>query len=243
MVLATLAAGQAYAASIGHQHSSAHSHARKHNHVEQKRATALSDADASRLSSLGVANLGMNSAVANGLAWLSGGESDSNPWKANFINNAGEDIVLVCWGVAGSWINAVQPTITASIAAGSSMMVNFADGASGACSAIYPDTQLINGQASNTWMEFTFGEWGVVDVSREVNMNGHSLSIVGPSCTSNMDTCVFVCPSGDVCTTGYVLQNCANGSQPGANYGTFAGAPSGGCGGMGQSATLQVTWS
>lgn len=35
MVLATLAAGQAYAASIGHQHSSAHSHARKHNHVEQ----------------------------------------------------------------------------------------------------------------------------------------------------------------------------------------------------------------
>lgn len=35
LVLATLAAGQAYAASIAHQHSSAHSHARKHNHVEQ----------------------------------------------------------------------------------------------------------------------------------------------------------------------------------------------------------------
>merc|ERR1712169_84064 len=48
LVLATLAASQAYAASI--------SHARKHNHVEQKRATALTDSDASKLSALGVAS-------------------------------------------------------------------------------------------------------------------------------------------------------------------------------------------
>ncbi|KIW12507.1 hypothetical protein PV08_09784 [Exophiala spinifera] len=239
LVLATLAAGEAYAASIAHQHSAVHSHARKHNHVEQKRATALSDADASKLTSLGVASLGVNSAVANGQAWLNG----DGQWKANFANEAGEDLVLVCWGVAGSWINAVQPTITASLPANSTLTVSFGDGASGACTAIYSDTQLVNGQASNTWMEFTFGEYGVVDVSREVNMSGHSLSIVGPSCTSNMDTCVFVCASGNVCTTGYVLQNCATGSQPGANFGTYAGAPSGGCGGMGTSATLAVTWS
>jgi hypothetical protein len=262
LVLATLAAGQAYAASISHQqHSAFHSHARKHNHVEQyvqaprsmhgntrsqtdmtknrKRATALTDADATKLSALGVASLGVNSAVSNGQAWL----AEDGPYKANFQNNAGEDLVLVCWGVAGSWINAVQPTITASIAAGSSLTVSFADGASGACTAVYGDTQLVNGQASNTWMEFTFGDYGVVDVSREVNMNGHSLSVVGPSCTTDMDTCVFVCPSSDVCTFGYELKNCANGSQPGANYGTYAGAPSGGCGGMGSSATLAVSWS
>ncbi|KAJ9503088.1 hypothetical protein LTR67_008040 [Exophiala xenobiotica] len=240
LVLATLAAGQAYAASISHQqHSAFHSHARKHNHVEQKRATALTDADATKLTALGVASLGVNSAVSNGQAWL----AEDGPYKANFQNNAGEDLVLVCWGVAGSWINAVQPTITASIAAGSSLTVSFADGASGACTAVYGDTQLVNGQASNTWMEFTFGDYGVVDVSREVNMNGHSLSVVGPSCTTDMDTCVFVCPSGDVCTFGYELKNCANGSQPGANYGTYAGAPSGGCGGMGSSATLAVSWS
>merc|ERR1712169_160374 len=97
LVLATLAASQAYAASISHQHSAFHSHARK-------------------LSALGVASLGVNSAVSNGQAWL----AEDGPYKANMQNNAGEDIVLVCWGVAGSWINAVQPTITASIAAGSS---------------------------------------------------------------------------------------------------------------------------
>merc|ERR1712000_48126 len=205
LVLFTLAASQAYAASISHQHSAFHSHARKHNHVEQKRATALTDSDASKLSALGVASLGVNSAVSNGQAWL----AEDGPYKTNMQNNAGEDIVLVCWGVAGSWINAVQPTITASIAAGSSLTVSFADGASGACTAIYGDTKL-------------------VDVSHEVNMNGHSLSVVGPSCTTDMDTCVFVCPSSDVCTTGYELQNCANGSQPGANFGTYAGAPSGG---------------
>merc|ERR1712000_724198 len=59
LVLATLAASQAYAASISHQHSAFHSHARKHNHVEQRRATALADSDASKLSALGVASLGV----------------------------------------------------------------------------------------------------------------------------------------------------------------------------------------
>lgn len=204
----------------------------------RKRSTALTSSDASKLSSLG-AQTGMNSAVSNGHTWL----GDDGPYKSNFVNNAGEDLILICWGVAGSWVNAVQPYITASISSGSSLTVSFADGASGACSAIYSDTELVNGQASNTWMEFTFGEYGVVDVSREVNMNGHSLSISGPSCTSNMDTCVFVCASGTTCTTGYLLQNCANGSQAGANYGEYDGSPSGGCGGMGSSATLTTTWS
>merc|ERR1712000_578512 len=82
LVLATLAASQAYAASISHQHSAFHSHARKHNHVEQKRATALTDSDASKLSALGVASLGVNSAVSNGQAWL----AEDGPYKANMQN-------------------------------------------------------------------------------------------------------------------------------------------------------------
>ncbi|EXJ87999.1 hypothetical protein A1O1_04926 [Capronia coronata CBS 617.96] len=238
LVLATLAIGQAYAASVAHVHSALHSHARKHDHVQaEKRATALTDVDASKLTSLGVAALGVNSAVANGHAWLGA----DGAYKNEFVNESGEDLIIVIWGVAGSWINAVQPSITASIPAGGSLWVSFADGASGAWTAIYPDTQLVNGQASNTWGEFTFGQWGVVDVSREVNMSGHSMSIVGPSCVSDMNTCVFQCASGNVCTTGYVLVNCENGSQPGANYGTYDGAPSGGCGGMGSSATLKTT--
>lgn len=239
LVLATLAVGQTYAASVGHAHTLLHSHARKHDHVQPlKRSTALTSSDSSKLTSLG-AQVGINSASSNGNAWL----GDDGPYKSNFINDAGEDLILVCWSVAGSWINAVQPTITASIASGESLTVSFADGASGACTAVYSDTELVNGQASNTWMEFTFGEYGVVDVSREVNMDGHTLSVVGPACTTNMDTCVFVCPSGTTCTTGYELQNCANGSQSGANYGTYEGSPSGGCGGMGSSASLTTTWS
>lgn len=207
--------------------------------LHRKRATALSDADASRLSSLGVASLGVNSASANGQAWF----GQDGPYQNEFVNESGEDLILVVWGVAGSWINVVQPTITATLSAGQSIWLSFADGASGAWTAIYSDTQLVNGQASNTWGEFTFGQWGVVDVSREVNMSGHSMSIVGPSCTTDMDTCVFVCSSGNVCTTGYQLVNCENGSQPGANYGTYDGAPSGGCGGMGSSAVLKTTFS
>ncbi|KAL2436269.1 hypothetical protein ABEF95_007292 [Exophiala dermatitidis] len=240
LVLATLAIGQAYAASVGHIHSAFHNHARKHDHAEvEKRATALTATDASKLTSLGVANLGVNSAVANGHAWL----GTDGPYLNEFVNESGEDLILVVWGVAGSWINAVQPSITASIPAGESVKVSFADGASGAWTAIYSDTPLVNGQASNTWGEFTFGQYGVVDVSREVNMSGHSMSIVGPSCTSDMNTCVFQCSSGNSCITGYELINCENGSQVGANYGTYDGAPSGGCGGMGSSATLKTTFS
>jgi len=239
LVLATLAIGQAYAATMGHVHSALHSHARKHNHMQsERRDTALSDADAGKLTALGLLSLGINSATANGQAWL----GTDGPYQNEFVNESGEDLILLIWGVAGSWVNAVQPTITASLPAGGSLWVSFADGASGAWTAVYGDTELVNGQASNTWGEFTFGQWGVVDVSREVNMNGHSMSIVGPTCTTDMDTCVFVCASGDTCWTDYLLLNCDNGSQAGANYGTFDGSPSGGCGGMGASATLKTTF-
>lgn len=101
---------------------------------------------------------------------------------------------------------------------------------------------MVNGQISDTWGEGTFvPKYSVVDVSREVNLNGRSMSIVGPTCTSDMNTCVFKCGGGAVtCLTGYELVNCATGSQEGANFGTYNGAPSGGCGGMGDSANLKT---
>lgn len=239
LVLATLAIGQAYAATAQHAHSHMHNHAqRRQDHVD-KRATALTAVDAGKLSALGVATMGINAVANNGQAWL----GEDGAYKNEFCNESGEDLILLIWGVAGSWVNAVQPTITASIPAGGSVWVSFADGASGAWTAVYGDTQLVNGQASNTWGEFTFGQWGVVDVSREVKMDGHGMSIVGPTCTSDMDTCVFTCSGGALtCMYDYLLLNCENGSQPGANYGTFEGSPSGGCGGMGAAATLKTTF-
>jgi len=201
--------------------------------------STLSTADSSKLTSMGFAATGLNSVVDNGKVWIGGG----GPYTNTFTNSAGEGLILVIWGPDGSWVNAVQPLVTLSLASGASQEISFASGAIGAWSAIYSDTEISNGQISNTWGEFTMSIEGVVNVSREVNMNGHSMSVVGPSCTTNMNMCVFVCSSGTVCMTDYLLRNCENGSQPGAVYGMYGGFPSGGCGGLGSSASLTTTFS
>jgi len=150
--------------------------------------------------------------------------------------------VLVIWGVAGSWVNAVRPQITVSIAQNSSKTISFPNGWSGAWAPIYSSSSLVNGQISDTWGEATFTPpYSVVDVSREVNVNGNAMSVVGPECTSDMNTCVFTCTGGaSTCLDQYQLVNCATGSQAGPNFGTWNGADAGGCGGMGSSAQLNT---
>lgn len=193
----------------------------------------------SAVTKIGICSAGTNANSNNGQAWLGTGGQYTN----NFMNNASEAVILVVWGSQGSWVNKITPLITQSISPGESVVVSFANGVSGAFSAIYSDTTLNNGQICNTWGEFTFGGgYSTVDVSREVNMGGHGLEIQTPQCTTNMNTCVFVCPSSNSCEFGYELQNCAIGSQPGANYGTAnygsGPVPSGGCSGIGDSAEL-----
>ncbi|OCL12987.1 hypothetical protein AOQ84DRAFT_436628 [Glonium stellatum] len=199
----------------------------------------LSAVDSSNILSLGLKAIGTNSKTNNGAIWI----GDDGDYTNEFTNAAGEDIVLVCWGSDGSWVNAIVPLITVSIPDGGKTTLSFANGNSGACAPIYPDTELVDGQISNTWLEHTYGPSGVLDVSREVNMSGHSIEAVGPSCTTNMEQCVFVCDSGNTCLTGYSLKNCANGSQAGANYGQYDGADSGGCGGLGNQAAIKTTFS
>lgn len=184
----------------------------------------LAASDKSKILSLGLKAVGLNpTSNTGGGVWI----GDDSNYKNTFTNNAGEDIILTCWGSAGSWVNAIVPQITVTLGDGDSTTLSFADGHSGACSAIYSDTELVNGQLSNTWLEHTFGSYGTFDVSREVNMNGHSISAVGEQCTSDMTTCVFECVSGTTCTTGYTLKNC--GSSNGGGAGTYDGAASGGC--------------
>jgi len=250
IALAALAVGQVAAISGRHSHRHAHLHkktdeltVRETAAVEARgklhHAVKLASSDESRLLQLGATACGINAHDSSQTVWI----GQDGPYTNEFCNHSGEDIILVVWGPDGSWINAQQPLISISIAAGARHTLSFSDSFSGAMSAIYSDTQLVNGQVSETWIEWTTGEYGVVDVSREVNMNGHNVSVKGPQCTTDMDTCVFVCPSGQTsCEYGYILQNCENGSQPGANYGTYAGAPSGGCGGMGSSAHLVSTF-
>lgn len=198
----------------------------------------------SKMLSLGVCQEGVNAVASNGATWI----GKDGPYTMELINNSGEDLIIVAWGPSGSWVNVKQPEITISLASGSSNTISFADGFSGALSAIYSDTSLVNGQVSNTWIELTTTASGVVDISREVKMSGHTMSVVGPDCTTNMSTCVFVCEDDvDVCTTGYSLLNCAAGSQSGAQSGYDVygnGGASGGCGWNGaSSASFTATFS
>jgi hypothetical protein len=193
--------------------------------MTKRQSEFITSTDLSRLTALG-ALAGINAAAAGASAWIG---SDGS-WTSSFSNNAGEDLILVIWGPDGSWVNVGAPLITYSLAPGAEVTISFAEDLSGAWSAVYSDTVMVNGQISNTWGEFTFNAPGVVDISREVNMAGHGMVINGPQCTTDMDTCVFVCSSGNTCMTDYLLQNCDPGSQAGAQYGTFGGFPSGGCG-------------
>ena len=203
--------------------------------LAERDVSGLSSTSASQLATLGC-QTGVNAVSDNGGVWLGGGGAYTNTYQ----NIAGQDLIVVIWGPDASWVNVNQPLITVDLPAGGSQVVSFASGAIGAWSAVYSDTVMSNGQISNTWGEYTFSPEGVVDVSREVNMNGHGMSIVGPQCTTDMNTCVFVCSYGDVCMTDYELLDCAAGSQPGAQYGTYGGFPSGGCGGLGDSAALNT---
>lgn len=250
IALAALAIGQVAAGSVRHSHRHAHLH-KKTAELAERETAALEErghtvklfkADEQKLlNKLGFTSCGTNSHSSAGAdVWI----GKDGPYTNEFCNHSGEDIILAVWGPDGSWVNAVAPLITISIPKGASRTLSFSNTFSGAMAAIYEDTELVNGQVSNTWVEWTTGEYGTIDVSREVNMDGHNVSVVGPQCTTDMDTCVFVCPDGQTtCTYGYILKNCEIGSQPGANYGTYAGSPSGGCSGMGDSAHITTTFS
>jgi len=196
----------------------------------------LTAADAALLTSLG-ALTGQNSKSDNGAIWIGA----TGSYVHEFTNAASEDIILVCWGPMGSWVNNVAPALTHSIPSGQKIDVSFASGYSGACAPIYPDTKMVNGQVSEAWLEFTHELSGVVDVSLEVNMNGRPITCVGPQCTTSPTQCVFKCKNSDIsCEFDYELLNCQD--QPGAQYGQFDGADSGGCGGMGSSAKFYTTF-
>ncbi|KAF2141511.1 uncharacterized protein K452DRAFT_327152 [Aplosporella prunicola CBS 121167] len=239
IALAAVAAGTAFAGN--------HNHARLHKTHKprastpaevEKRGLILDAIHEAEIITLGLISAGINSLDGTDAdVWV----GDNGQYTNDFINQGDDDVVVVIWGPAASWVNVDAPLVTATVKAGSNTTVSFKDGASGAWAVIYKDTELVNGQISETWGEYTFGEWGVVDVSREVNMNGHSMAIHGPKCISDMDTCVFKC-KGDAanCWQEYELVNCENGSQEGATNGLSYGAPSGGCGGMGSSAALKT---
>lgn len=249
VVLTALAAGSASASQLGkaHNHAARHVEIMKAHHEHRRHdrrdvagaLTTLSASATSLLNKLGALPAAANPGANAPYAVDSTAGTPSCAFSNEFINQSEDDVILTIWGPAGSWVNAVAPQVTHEIPSNGTQTFCFPNGWSGAWAPIYPNTTMVNGQISDTWGEGTFAPpYSVVDVSREVNMQGRPMAIHGPSCISDMDTCVFKCDSGNVCLTGYSLVNCATGSQPGANFGTYEGAASGGCGGMGQSAHL-----
>jgi len=240
LALAAVTIGQAAAGILSHRHF----HARRsplevtENVAEVSKRSVLATLDAAFLTSLGFAGVGTNSAVNNGAVWL----GTDGPYTNDFHNNSTEPVILVIWTGATSWVNAAIPKVTVSLPPGSVQTVSFANGVSGAWAGVYPTTKLVMGQVSETWGEFTFsGTWTTIDVSREVNMKGRGMRVETPQCVTDMATCVFVCTDGtSTCKDNYALQNCAIGSQVGANYGTYAGKDSGGCSGMGATAAIKT---
>lgn len=200
----------------------------------------ITSSDSDRLIQMGFAAIGINDIGPTTDVWI----GDTGAYVNRFTNGSGEDLILVIWGPGASWVNVYQPLVTISLSVGISIVISFASGAIGAWSAIYSDTVISKGLISNTWGEYTMSPAGVVDISRELNMAGHAMQIIGPECTCDMNTCVFICRSGQVvCETDYALLNCAIGSQPGAQYGLDSeGEPSGGCGGIGDNALLKTTF-
>jgi hypothetical protein len=190
---------------------------------------------------------GLNKKAAWDGIWI-GGDSK---WKAEFINDrSNEDMLLSCWqahGFSGMSINVNSPDILVKIPAGKSLELSFKEKIPAACAPVYPSTVLAQfGGINNTWWEVTFGKDGAFDVSRNINMNGDSISSKGSKCVSDMETCVFKCKNGkDTCEAGtdYDLFNCNASGGGGGGYDPIMAGTGGGCS-MGQeSETVKVVFS
>ncbi|KAF2193941.1 hypothetical protein K469DRAFT_709425 [Zopfia rhizophila CBS 207.26] len=198
----------------------------------------------SLLSKMKISGVGQNDKSNNGKMWI----GDSSDWKTTFTNDKDEDVVLLCWasnGFTGMTLNVNKPAISISIPSGKSQTISFAPNVPGACAPAYKDTTLANfGGVDNTWFEYTFGNNGAFDITRNVKMQGNNISAKGSKCTSDMETCVFKCTGGQQsCEKGYDLFNCGASNGGGGGYDPVMQGTGGGCA-MGASGEhVKVTFS
>ncbi|KAL6709867.1 hypothetical protein ACN47E_000652 [Coniothyrium glycines] len=178
------------------------------------------------------AKTGKNSKTNNGGIWIG---SDS-AWQTTWTNDGTKDAVLYCWkadGFSGMSINVNQPEVSIGLKSGETVTLSFAENVPAACAPMTSSDKLaLFGGCDQTWFEVTFGHYGAFDISRNVNMNGINISSKGSKCTSDMDTCVFMCKGGlTTCEAGtdYDLFNCGAGTGGGGGYDTIMQGTGGGC--------------
>jgi len=187
---------------------------------------------ASIASKLG-AQVGKNAKSDNGGIWI----GDSSAWQMEVTNAGSQRNVFFCWranGFSGMSINVNVPDISVGLGPGEKVNLSFAPNVPAACAPASESSKLaMFGGVDTTWAEVTFGQWGAFDVSRNVNMKGASISMVGSKCTSDMETCVFKCknPDASTCEKGvdYDLFNCNAGNGGGGGYDTVMAGTGGGC--------------
>ncbi|KAK7750497.1 hypothetical protein SLS62_007576 [Diatrype stigma] len=212
--------------------------------------------DCEHISSIGMADQGLNPTTNNGLIWI-GNDGDYTFTFTNAAGYAGADnvpVTIVIWNFPAydyeaSFMNVRQPQISYSLPmTNSSVTISVARDISGGFAALQNHNTALSqyGQVDNTWGEFTTGDYATVDVSRLVNMAGNAMDITvrDNGCVASMDRCVFECKNGaDSCGDSgtYDLLGCDNGSQPGATYGSYDGVnPDGGCQGWGANGHLDI---
>lgn len=212
------------------------------NPIEDITNDILSGLD-SFIKKLGISKVGVNSKTENGGIWL----GNSSPWTAEFTNTGGDDLKLFCWeakGFSGMSLNVQQPAISINLAPGASQNISFAADVPSACAPAGSSTELANfGGIKNTWFEITCGQFGAFDISRNVWMEGTSISAQGSKCLSDMENCVFKCNSGDSCEKGYDLYNCDASSGGGGGYDPIMDGTGGGCAMGSDSEHIQISLS
>ena len=175
--------------------------------------------------------VGKNDKSSNGGIWI----GDDSQWKAEFVNGANEDALIYCWrsaGFTGMCVQSNAPDVSVLLKPGKKVTLSFAPGVGTACAPAFGNTKVSSfGGIDNTWFEATFvDQYGTFDISREVNMQGRTISAKGSKCTSDMETCVFKCADANAksCEKGYKLLNCADkGGHEG--YDSVMQGASGGC--------------
>lgn len=146
-------------------------------------------------SKLGVSGSGINAKTAGNTMWL----GSDGKYKATFTNDGSKDVALLCWQGDQMWINVATPEIFVNLKGGESVTISIPAGKAGGCGAALPDSKLVDGQLSESILEFHAGDnnLGCHDISREIAMNGVVLTSKGSKCTSgvvnNDISCVFVC--------------------------------------------------
>lgn len=192
------------------------------------------------------AKVGTNSKTNNGGIWIG---SDS-AWGMEVTNTGSQQAVFFCWkanGFSGMSINVNVPDISVGLQPNQKVDLSFAPNVPAACAVANSNSKLaMFGGVDDTWAEVTFGEWGAFDVSRNVNMKGSTISMVGSKCTSDMNTCVFKCKNGsDTCEKGtdYDLFNCDASNGGGGGYDTKMAGTGGGCSMGSSSEKIKVSFS